>query len=155
MDSLRLDTQNNPEGATEVLIYINERNLIEILREFERPFALREGHPTLAGGYAGLPPSSVAVPSTHFLGQAKPWYTYGNKVSVLECECGCAGCWPFLVKITITPNQVSWSDFEQPHRGVNAASGYWDYIELTSFVFDRAQYEAELAHLAQKNSSAD
>ena len=72
MDSLRLDIQNNRDVATEVMIYINEHNLIEILREIEQPFATGEGHPTLAGGYAGLPPLSVAAPSTHFLGKADP-----------------------------------------------------------------------------------
>jgi hypothetical protein len=37
-------------------ILVNDRNLLDVLRETELPFAVREGKPELAGGYAGLPP---------------------------------------------------------------------------------------------------
>jgi hypothetical protein len=40
--------------------WVNGISLIEMAREVERPFATREGHPELAGGYRGLP-SSVAL----------------------------------------------------------------------------------------------
>ena len=39
----------------EVSIFINGSNLIDMLRDFEMPFAKAEGSPSIAGGYSGLP----------------------------------------------------------------------------------------------------
>jgi hypothetical protein len=40
---------------------------------------------------------------------------------------------------------VIWSGFEQPHRSP-ARPPTWSYTNLGPFVFDRAAYEAALAH---------
>ncbi|MED4729387.1 hypothetical protein P9597_14765 [Aneurinibacillus migulanus] len=39
-------------------------------------------------------------------------------------------------------------EFEQPHRSIDSAGGYWSYDKLKPFVFDRKQYEAELSKKA-------
>jgi hypothetical protein len=151
VDSIHLEVDNLEDArlagqVTETLIYVNGRNLIDILREVEMPFALKEGHPDIAGGYMGLPPNEVFLPSKHLLGEpAFDLYKYpGEKVEVLQCVCGVPGCWPFLVRITDEGDRVVWSDFEQPHRSGVAGRKKWDYQNLQPFVFDKAQYMAEL-----------
>jgi hypothetical protein len=89
------------KGREVVNIYINDRNLIEILKEYEKPFAFAEGDPELAGRYMGLSPKEVFYPSKSFLGCDEP------KTTILICS-GCAdpGCWSFDVKITVTHDKI-------------------------------------------------
>jgi hypothetical protein len=44
-------------------VFVNGRNLVDILREVELPFSAREGNPNLAGNYVGLPLEEVSLPS--------------------------------------------------------------------------------------------
>lgn len=128
-------------------ICINDRNFIDILREIELPFAEKEGHPDIAGEYMGLSPKEVFFPSKLFLNEPESIsiYHWGDKTWVLACGgCGEPGCWPLAVKITVTGDQVIWSDFEQPHRGPDSKASHWKYDKLKPFVFDRKQYENEL-----------
>jgi hypothetical protein len=118
-----------------VVVLINGRNLVDVLREVELPFATREGKPDLAGDYAGLPPEEVFLPSPRLLGEPATHYEgIEGKIAILGCVCGDVGCWPFLVKITLREDVVIWDGFEQPHRHA------WRYDEMRPFVFDRAQY---------------
>jgi len=126
-------------------IYINGRNLIDIAKEVEIPFAKAEGHPDIAGGYMGLPPEGVFYPSKHLLGEPNRRFGYTDKTTVLVCgSCGEGGCWPLEVKITVSEDKVVWSDFGQPHRGPYSKSSHWKYDNLGPFIFDRKQYESEL-----------
>jgi hypothetical protein len=129
----------NGECGDVAMPIINDLSLISILKEVELPFAKKEGSPRIAGTYDGLPNSIVFLPSKHFLGEPKAMYFYDGKTSILECECGCEGCWPFLVKIEVDENNVRWSGFEQPHRAE------WKYDALGEFVFVRKEYELALA----------
>jgi hypothetical protein len=73
-----------------IRIVINGRDLVDLLRDHEKPFAEREKHPELAGAYAGLPAGPHTVPpSKHFWGDPT-WNVYRDesKVYVLDCECG-------------------------------------------------------------------
>jgi hypothetical protein len=144
MDSISLTV---PKGKiVGVHIIINGRDLIEILREIELPFATREGHPRIAGAYSGLSPDRVFLPSRHFFGEPEPIYSDGEgRTHVLECECGEPGCWPFAVRITLAAEEVMWSDFQQPHRRSNSKAGHWRYDAAPSFTFDRKLYEQALA----------
>jgi hypothetical protein len=114
-------------------IRVDDRNLLEYVRDTERPFATAEGHPNLAGQYEALP-ASMALEHLATKGNAK--------VSLYDCECGCYGCWPLLVRISAAGGIVTWSEFEQPHRGVNSGASWWRYDRLGPFQFDRSQYEA-------------
>ena len=150
MDKLYLEVRKFAvkgfEGqAEEIAIFVNGRNLIDILREFELPMAAGEGHADIAGGYMGLPPEHALPPSRHFLGEPE-WEVYRNdeKVSLLECTCGVPGCWPFLVKITVEEERVVWSNFEQPHRREDHPNGGWSYAGLGPFSFALEQYMAAL-----------
>ena len=132
-----------------IQIKINGRDLVELVRAVENAFAYKEGHASLAGAYAGLPPNDdTCPPSKHFLGQ--PSYTnyrYNAKTQVLGCECGEAGCWPLVCLIEAGSTRVKWSEFEQPHRTVQRTKNPWGYDELGPFEFDRGQYERALEAL--------
>jgi len=138
------------EGEDVVDIFVNGRNIIDIIKAVELPFAEREGHPDTAGGYEGLPADIVFLPSRHLLDQPDEAYEYGGRISILECDsCGYPGCWPFIVRVTVDADRVTWSDFENYHRGregpaQHAEERQWKYDLLKPLVFDRKQYESEL-----------
>lgn len=140
-------------------IRINSQPLIELVREVELPFALKEyndwiatgGDPTkvdlLAGDYSYLPPWMVMFPSRHLLDEPfriaeegfilKPEDPCREKTTILGCTCGIIECWFLLARITLTQTTVTWSDFQQFHRD------WWTY-NLGSFIFDRQDYELQL-----------
>ena len=111
-----------------------------------------EGHPDLAGSYGALTLGRYdreygkigSHDKAYFLGQSETEYGANcDKTAVLECgECGLPGCWPFAVKISVLPDVVMWSDFEQPHRS-------WDYSKLGPFRFDLQEYQAQLLKLQE------
>ncbi len=145
MDELRLEVGERDDPANGVVdaveVFVNGRDLREVVREVELPFARREGRPALAGDYAGLPPEDVFLPSRRLLGEPTESYEFDEprgKLVVLGCTCGDVGCWPLLVEIAVREDTVIWSDFEQPRRR------RWRHDELGPFVFDRAQSMDEL-----------
>ena len=118
-------------------IFINGKNLINILKRIEIAQLKKDDPKDLAGSYAGLPPDKIFLPSKHFLGKQLKRYDRKNKTCVLVCLCGAAGCWPMVTKITITPKTVIWSNIKQAH------SSEWRY--KLKFTYDRNQYESELS----------
>jgi len=140
------------EGYEVVEIIINNRKLTEILKEVEKPYAEEEGHPDLAGRYLGIIPKYVFYPSELLFGNPDPVLVYSEgKVTVLDCPCGCYGCWPIEVKISVLEDTVIWSAFEQPHRSLEK----WTYEGMRPFIFSREQYESEWKKYeveAEKNS---
>lgn len=132
--------EGTPYRAVKLLV--DGVGLLELARAVETPFAQREGHPDLAGAYAWLPGS----PTTRRA--LTPRSTEEDeKVALLGCTCGETGCWPLLARITHDASSVTWSDFEQPHRGEESAAGHWSYAGLGPFIFEREQYERELDKL--------
>lgn len=132
----------------EVRLLIDGQDLISMLQEFEKAFAKREGSPGIAGGYSGV--SAAHTSKDRFLGLCD--LDYGEdekKVAVLECQCGCKGCWPFAVKITVTDSSVRWSDFEQPHRSTESVQAPWDYAGFGPFEFPKEEYLREIEKLDQ------
>ena len=129
-----------------VNIYIDGRALTAIMREIESEMAKREGHPDLAGGYSPFMSSQGA--RDHYLGRhSQKWGQSKCKTALLECECGCPGCWPLLCKIEIGNDEVKWTEFEQPHRGPDSAASFWDYSFFGGFTFSKDQYLGALAAL--------
>jgi len=151
MDVIQFARVKGENGALsgEVHILINGRDLVQLIGEHERPFAVAEGSPSLAGAYVGLSAVHTAPPSGHFLG-APSWdiYRYGDKIQVLGCDCGEPGCWPLVCRIEVTAESVTWWDFEQPHRSGSKGDRRWRYDGLSPFVFDRKAYEAALNCIA-------
>lgn len=144
--------------STKGEIYINNRSLIDIVKEIELPYAqieydarIEEGEDpselyVMAGDYIPLPLSMVKSPSRHLLdkplGIAEKGFILPpddpsrNKTTLLGCSCGIIECWFLLAQITLTKTTVQWSDFQQFHRQE------WKYN--LSFIFDRHEYEAQL-----------
>jgi len=126
----------------ELRVLVDDRDLVELVGEVELPYASAEGHPRIAGAYAGVHPRQLSGSiSEHFRGGSGSDLACGpsDKTVLLACECGEAGCWPLMARIELAPGEVVWSDFEQPHR-----SGKWSYEDFGPLVFERGQYEAAL-----------
>jgi hypothetical protein len=143
------------ERFDEAVITINGRELLDIVREAEVPFAEAEGHADVAGAYRGLPVDLAFLPSRHLLGQPDALYSdlarsgEVNKPAVLVCTCGEPGCWPLVVRIDVRDDIVVWSDFEQPHRtDEHGGRDPWSYDPVGPFEFDRSSYKQALARVA-------
>ena len=130
-------------GEPELRVLIDEVDLIELVRRVELLDAEREGHPDIAGGYAGLVAWRLRGRlSEHFLGGEDSHLYCGphEKTVLLGCTCGEPGCWPLMARVEVSPLEVRWDEFEQPHRRRR-----WSHATLGPFVFGRALYEATLA----------
>ncbi|MEC0129145.1 hypothetical protein [Paenibacillus pabuli] len=125
-------------------IYINNENLIEIIKRYEVQF-----DPKIAGNYDGLNINFYKDIDEHFFGELNEndLFNYDGKTQILGCDCGEPGCWPLLIKISVSDEIIVWSDFEQPYRNEDSAGGYWDYSNLKPFVFHRKQYEEQIKEI--------
>jgi hypothetical protein len=162
MDAIRFEVLPNPSTIDDgqpglrslgIQYLINGRDLLEMVRDIEAPFAAREGHPDIAGGYGALPLREFEDAPRYFLGDAgegawpgPPW------TNLYVCgSCGVAECWPLYVQIQSTNDSVRWHSFRQPHRDKASAAGrsgrHWQYDQLGPFTFDRTMYEREVDRL--------
>lgn len=115
-------------------IFLNGKELVDILKEIEYQFAEKEGHPDLAGGYGHLTPNELL--SNLKYSKEDPDY----EAELLCCsDCGISGCWSILVHIKYDENYVYWNDFSHNHRD-------WKYN--LSFKFVKSQYEEQLKKLS-------
>lgn len=148
MDKLEFkirDKQNDNYQFKSVTILVNEKDLIDLLKIYELPFAKKEGSENIAGGYDGLAPETLLK---HLTNPSEYEIDENDKVSVLECECGCDGCWPMKVKTIELDDKIIWTDFEQPHRTVDSHN-FWDYTKFGQLTFDKNNYNEQLDILRQ------
>ena len=123
VDTIAFRDIEDPEVG--VLIAINGRNLLALIREFELPFAKREGKPDLAGAYSYFCGQFTFLPSRHFFGEpVKSWTDGQGRIYVLSCTCGIPGCWPLCARVEFREREVIWSDFCQPHRSATSPQGH-------------------------------
>ena len=52
--TVKEDQTGDDRPYSAIHIAIDGRDLCDMLKDYEMPFAAREGHPHIAGGYAGL-----------------------------------------------------------------------------------------------------
>ena len=128
-------------GYRGLAVRIDGRSPIDLVREVERPMAAREGHPDLAGSYAWVPADQDGLRELQPQAQPK------SKPLLLQCTCGEAGCWPLLADVISDGDVVTWSGFEQPHRGPDAGAGCWRYEGFGPFAFDAGLYAQEVARI--------
>lgn len=151
MDKISFRDVKDPEVG--VLITINGRNLMAIVRDVEEPFARRERNPDRAGAYTYFGPAISFLPSRHFLGEPVHSFTDGEgRIFVLACTCGIPQCWALSTRIQVTGTEIIWSEFRQIHRyaaGINRPPP-WKYDKLGPFVFNRRLYERELLQSGPK-----
>lgn len=131
-------------SGEELAIEIDGTSLVELTAAVEKPYAQAEGHPRLAGAYAGLSRFAMSPEELegHLLG-APVLESDDGSVVLLGCECGDWGCWPLSARIHLDRNTVRWSDFRNGHRGG------WDLSALGPFVFDRERYETAVRKTAK------
>ena len=153
--SLSLEPVDAEDGTRfqSIQISIDGTRLQDAVRDYEMPFAEREGHTNIAGGYVGLD-ASVCDYRMFLDDVDRDCGDECDKSVLMECSCGCPGCWSFVARITLTDSTVIWSDFEQPHRGPDSAAGHWDYDGFGPFEFDRAQYFREFARIGTEAQQA-
>ena len=134
-----------------VTVVINGHDLLDLVKRAELPHAKREGSPSLAGAYRGLPIEAVLLPSLHLFGEPNTIYSDGdNRPYILMCSCEEPGCWSLSMKVSIEKGLVTWSEFRQEHRQSDHPDGEWSYANLGPFQFSRAQYEQALAPSSER-----
>ena len=126
---------NEDDGVYyEIEFIVDGRSFIEMIREFEAPFAK-----DLAGSYSNI--FYKQYTEDFLLGRQPKCGSNHDKTELLGCACGCPGCWSFAVCIHVRNKTVRWEDFEQPDR-----EG-WNYEGFGPFVFDLNQYKAAMAKI--------
>lgn len=124
-----------------VSVFINGENLVEQIKKYELPFAIKEGHLAIAGSYS-------AMYVKDFLHWHYSDWPGNNQHVILTCaDCGEVGCWPLLVSVTETENSVMWNNFGQPHRGKNSTASFWDYSTFPTYNFSKENYQSEMNKL--------
>ncbi|MCA9577670.1 MAG: hypothetical protein KC668_19685 [Myxococcales bacterium] len=134
-----------------VRIEVSGKDLLDWVRDAERPHVERENanrggedpaYHLVPADY--LPPPQTLRTSRELFGEVpsvearsfvmEPSDRRLSKTTLLTCSCGVSECEFLLVRISVLPDVVVWSDFESFHRP-------WVY-DLGPFVFDRQEYEA-------------
>jgi hypothetical protein len=134
-----------PDGLRQIKIEVNGVELPDLVREAELPSAQADEEEEMAGNYIGLVAGYMRIDlAGQFLGgRGTPMFDgSGEKTALLGCGCGEVGCSPLMARVTVTDDNVTWDDFEQPTRPDR------DYEGFGPFTFDRAQYERALMAIA-------
>lgn len=130
-------------------IYINERNLIDLVQQVERrDDPVRPGRP-IPQSYVGLHPDYYPGFAREFLGDHARGYSI-----LLICTCLVDMCNCITGKVEMNPDTVIWSDIKSPWLSskspnpwvdfADAEKAGWypvDYSPLGPYEFDRKLYE--------------
>lgn len=120
-------------------ILINGVPLVTLLQVYEEPMARAEGFAPLAGDYGQLSHYDLYKSLRKAASKGHP------AVPVLDCSCGCSGCWTLKLTLRVEPESVSWTGFEQIHR--SQAHNRWDYSNFGPFRFSREHYAEQMRTL--------
>ena len=147
MDSIKFypnDYEMNGESFTEVVVTINDKPLLELIRQREQSFAAKDGQASIAGGYAYL---SLIDFKKLFLDALLPngqlAVSGERSVVLLGCPCGIWSCRYLTLKIKFEENAVKFTDFTNPRRKD------WQYG--LEFKFDRVSFVSEISKIASFN----
>lgn len=136
MNSIKFVTSKIPEYGEYVFDIVPEidgRNLVDSIAAVER--AAGESK---TGTHGGLIPSWFRYGPLvdYYLGNGEPNGLHiDGKPAILGCDCGEVGCRPFYVRITVSRNAVTWSEFGTLGDRSEIFSGFGP------FQFDRVAYE--------------
>lgn len=155
------DKSGFPQREMDVIdILINDKRLIDMVREIELPQAMKdqETGAKIAGAYVGFPYEGEwflkreKIVKPYFMGETDFSYEIkavedGRKWTPLFTCSGCLedGCWSLLAAIEPVEDLVLWTKLQHNHRK------HWDYSKVGkdgTFMFDRAQYESALQAIA-------
>jgi hypothetical protein len=128
-----------------VRILINGSDLRTLVGELEVTSAAATGSAGPAGAYHYL--SGYHFPSGVFEGRPDdPGLLREGQVTLMGCDCGEVGCWPFLASISVQDGAVRWTGFRQPFRPA------WTYDALGTLRFDADEYFHEIARARDRFS---
>jgi hypothetical protein len=147
MDSILFKIEKSQDWEHKVVnIYINNRNFVDILKEYESRYSN-----SIAGGYEGINIAYFDNIADHFMGvHEDSFLSQKGKTYLLACTCGEPDCWPFLATISVTDLYVQWSDYEQPYRSDPDEGEYWDYSNLPRYQFELKEYKEALMNLRRE-----
>ncbi len=147
MDSIKFylnDYDMKGEGLTEVVVTINDKPLLELIRQRERSFAAKDGQASVAGDYAYL---SLIDFKKLFLDALLPNRQLAasdeRSVVLLGCPCGIWDCWYLALKAKFEADTIRFSDFTNPRRK--------DWRYGLEFKFDRVSFVSEISKIASFN----
>ena len=101
------------EPSNVAAIYVNGKSFIDIAEEGELPSATKNGEAGRAGNYVWTRVWELFDELTEVQDiDSNDYY----EPRILDCGCGCFGCWPLHVKITETEDIVTWSGFYNPFK---------------------------------------
>ena len=129
-----LDYINDKIKISAVEIYINGKEIIDIFKEIETPFAKKENNPNLAGAYGHKQVDELL----HDLTESDYCKNYGV-VFVVCSDCGIDGCWGVSAFVSEDDKYVYFKNFKHNHRK--------DWIYPISYQFTKENYYSELQKL--------
>jgi hypothetical protein len=134
-------TNAGSDGRIVVTPEVDGESLVTLVAQFEERNGFRP-----SGGYSGLVPRwfNYGDLRSYFLGTATRQWPSPDRLWLLSCDCGEAGCWPFEARVIALHDTVTWTDFRQRHRGE------WNYAGLGPFTFDRSQYQRAVAWMVEQ-----
>lgn len=119
-----------------VEIYIDDKEILDILRPIEEPYAKAEGL-DLENDYGHIDPKSLYSDLTEATDPNS--YAYSLGVYLCRCgDCGEPGCWSVTNKVREDEDYVYWYGFQHEHRD-------WEYN--LEYKFDKKQYVDALREL--------
>ncbi len=142
-----------PKSIRAVRYLIDGRDLQELIRQIELPFATAEGRPRIAGRYLAPTTWALARNPLHFLGGSESDHLWPGEgwLVVFSCgACGHAGCHAILARIEFANDTVTWHGFWQPREPgafPSRTEPVWDYSSLGPFVFDSTAYRIEVERM--------
>nr|WP_315112010.1 hypothetical protein [uncultured Campylobacter sp.] len=145
MDSIKFylnDYEIEGESFTEVVVAINGEPLLELIRQPEQSFAVKNRRGCIAGDYAYL---SLIDFEELFLRTALEADLAQDErdVVLLGCPCGIWNCWYLALRIKFETKTVKLYEFKNPRRK--------DWRYGLEFKFDRVSFVSEISKIASFN----
>ena len=145
MDSIKFylnDYEIEGESFTEVVVAINGEPLLELIRQRERSFAVKNGQGYIAGDYAYL--SLIDFEELFLRAALEADLAQDERNAVLlGCPCGIWDCWYLALKIKFETETVKLYEFKKQRRK--------DWRYGLEFKFDRVSFVSEISKIASFN----